>query len=983
MSGMVIRLLPKAVHLVFLSALLTGAVPGSVTAVLAAPGDFTRLSVSSGGGQADGRSFGPAETSLDGRFTVFLAEAENLVTGDTNGMEDIFVRDQQAGLTTRASVDSAGLQANDNSESPDISTDGRFVVFASAATNLVTGDFNGVTDIFIHDRQTGATSRVSVDSAGLEANGASDGPSVSSDGRFVAFSSPATNLVPGDTNGVADLFVRDRQSGTTERISVSGSGEQANDASGGASISNDGNKVMFTSRATNLAAGDTNGSLDVFVRDRAAGTTNAASISSNGIFGSRGASDAKISGNGRYVVFTSASSNLIDMEPNAETALYVRDLQAGATKLISHYTDGYEMAGESDGAAISDDGRYVVFEFDEAGDSLPLREIYAHDNQTGMTMSVTGFPGNDHGSFLPAISGNGLVATLLSGATYFVSGDTNLAADVFGRQISFGPDLNPAVDEISVGCGFACTYPSPALVSFRVTFSEIVTGVDVSDFNLTLGGDLTGASVVSVTGTSGLGNVYFVNVNTGTNDGTLRLDVVDDDTIRDVSSNPLGGPGAGNGGFTTAPVFIVDKSSPSATAITRLDPNPSAAGSVRFTAAFSEPVTGVDAGDFTLAVTGAISGSAITTVEGSGTSYTISVSTGTGDGTLQLNLMDNDSIQDAISQPLGGAGVANGDFTTGEAYTINRNPPSVTSSLRADLNPTAADSVRFTVTFSESVSGVDAADFTLTVTGVTGASVTGITGADNIYIVTAGTGTGNGTIRLDVVDNDSILDGSGIPLGGGGAGNGSFTAGEAYTVDKTPVTILSTSIRSNGANDGWILESSEDSGQGGSVNAKAATFNLGDDSQDRQYRALLHFPTSYLPDNAVVTQVILMIKRQGGVGADPYTTHQAIRIDIRNGFFGSSGFFGINSLEPGDFQAPASMESAGTILNNPVGGWYWSLLNPTSYSFVNLQGVTQIRLMFQTDDNDDLDNDYLTFFSGNHGQIGDRPHLLIEYYIRR
>jgi hypothetical protein len=125
------------------------------------------------------------------------------------------------------------------------------------------------------------------------------------------------------------------------------------------------------------------------------------------------------------------------------------------------------------------------------------------------------------------------------------------------------------------------------------------------------------------------------------------------------------------------------------------------------------------------------------------------------------------------------------------------------------------------------------------------------------------------------------------------------------------------------------------------------------------------------------------IKVQGVAGTDPFTTHQNISIDIRSGYFGASGLFGLNGLDAGDFQAPASMSPAGIIQNNPVSGWYWSLLDPSSYQFINLQGTTQLRLMFQTDDNDDLSDDYLTFFSGNHDALIDRPHLLVEYYVPR
>jgi len=173
-----------------------------------------------------------------------------------------------AGTTERVSVDNAGNQGNAASSGDGISGDGRFVVFTSSATNLVPGDTNSVADVFVRDRQTGTTERVSVDSAGNQGNAGSSGVGISGDGRFVVFTSSATNLVPGDTNSVADVFVRDRQTGTTERESVDSAGNQGNAASSGDGISADGSFVVFTSSATNLVPGDTNSVADVFVRVR-------------------------------------------------------------------------------------------------------------------------------------------------------------------------------------------------------------------------------------------------------------------------------------------------------------------------------------------------------------------------------------------------------------------------------------------------------------------------------------------------------------------------------------------------------------------------------------------------------------------------------------------------------------------------------------------------------------------------------------------
>jgi hypothetical protein len=503
--------------------------------------------------------------------------------------------------------------------------------------------------------------------------------------------------------------------------------------------------------------------------------------------------------------------------------------------------------------------------------------------------------------------------------------------------------------------------------------------VDLSDFSLTMTGDISGAAITGVSGSKGW---YDVSVDTGTGDGTLRLDVLDDDTIRDFPQNPLGGIGIGNGNFTS--VYPVDKSLPVVTGIVRADPNPTVSGSVNFSVTFSEDVRGVDVSDFTLGISGNISGAVVSEVTGSGKNYTVMVNTGTGDGTLRLDLIDDESICDIVWHELGGAGSGNGNFTLGETYTIDKNAPAVISSLRTDVNPTIADSVHFNVTFSEAVINVDADDFVLTTTGnISGASIVTVSGSANTYTITVTTGSGNGTLRLDLIDNDSIMDAATQPLGGLGAGNGNFTTGEVYTINKFSPTILSTSYRSTGSGDGWVLESTENSNLGGSKNSTASTFILGDDAQDRQFRSVLHFPTYYLPDNAVVTRAILMIKKQNVVGTDPFTTHQNISIDIRNGLFDNFNLFKLGSLQPQDFQASADMYAVGMITNNPVSDWYWATLDGRAFPYISLTGGTQLRLSFQLDDNDDLGDDYIRFYSGDYDAQKDRPHLLIEYYVPR
>ena len=214
-----------------------------------------------------------ARLSASGRFVVFSSMADNLVSNDTNGVQDVFVHDRLTGTTERVSVGPRGAQGNGGASGGEISANGRIVAFNSQASNLAPGDTNGVDDAFVHDRSTGITKRVSIGRGGAQANGFSSGAVLSADGRFVAFVSDATNLVRGDTNRQIDTFVYDRRIGNITRVSIGAGGQQANGGSrtnGRVSLSADGRLVAFNSGASNLVRGDAGGHLDVFIRGRPA-----------------------------------------------------------------------------------------------------------------------------------------------------------------------------------------------------------------------------------------------------------------------------------------------------------------------------------------------------------------------------------------------------------------------------------------------------------------------------------------------------------------------------------------------------------------------------------------------------------------------------------------------------------------------------------------------------------------------------------------
>jgi Tol biopolymer transport system component len=376
--------------------------------------------------------------SPDGRCVAFQSAATNLVPGDTNLTPDIFVRDSGAGRTELGSTGSGGTQGNDDSSGPSISADDRYVAFESVATNLVAGDTNGAKDILVRDRDTGTTERVSVSTGGVEGNGDSSNPAISSDGRFVAFDSVASNLVAGDTNAVADVFVRDRQLGTTTRVSV---GSEGDGPSVNPSISAAGAVIAFESSATNLVAGDTNAAVDVFVRDLTASTTTRVSVGAGGAQGNGDSVNASISGDGLLVAFQSAASNLVTGDSNLTLDVFVRDRQLASTVRVSVDSGGTQGAGASTDPSISSDGRFVAFASAAsnlvAGDSNLTLDVFVRDRQLASTVRASVDSGGTQGagsSGGPSISADGRFVAFDSLASNLVLGDTNGFQDVFLRD---------------------------------------------------------------------------------------------------------------------------------------------------------------------------------------------------------------------------------------------------------------------------------------------------------------------------------------------------------------------------------------------------------------------------------------------------------------------------------------------------------------------------------------------------------------------
>ena len=408
-----------------------------------------RVSLGSVRVQGDGCS-GPLSLSADARFVAIGSQATNFTAGDVPLTWDVFIRDRHTGVTECISLDPSGLPGNGDSWDPTISADGRYVAFWSYATNLLASDTNGKVDVFVHDRVNGTVQIASLSFSGAQGNDDSLSPAISADGSCVAFTSRASNLVTGDTNGVLDIFVRDLVAGTTERVSVATGGAQANDDSFNPSISGDGRFVAFTSLATNLIAGDSNGVVDVFVRDRLNGTTVRVSVSSSGAEGNSYSYGTfllsteepvnQLSADGRFVVFESEATNLVAGDTNGSKDIFVHDLLTGTTERASVDSAGVQGNGDSMAPAISADGLTVGFLSQASnlvtGDANAFADVFVHDRVTGTTERVNvdshGAEADDSSGGV-VLSGDGSVVCFGSIATNLVADDTNMTCDTFLR----------------------------------------------------------------------------------------------------------------------------------------------------------------------------------------------------------------------------------------------------------------------------------------------------------------------------------------------------------------------------------------------------------------------------------------------------------------------------------------------------------------------------------------------------------------------
>jgi ELWxxDGT repeat protein len=516
-------------------------------------GTTSRLSLAADGSQANNQS-SYLSLSPNGKVIAFTSNASNLVTGDSNNFTDVFLRNISAGTTTLVSgLRPTGNNSSDNTSSGQhtVSADGRYIAFSSDATNLVQGDTNFARDVFVYDRVTKTITLVSVASNGTQGNSSSFAPSISADGKRVAFYSIAFNLIDGDTNNLADVFVRDLATGTTTRVSVAPDGSQGNDSSFNSSISADGKVVAFQSYASNLAIGDTNNSSDIFIRDFATGTTTRVSVASDGTQGNSNSDNPSISADGKVVTFQSYASNLVAGDTNGTWDVFVRDLATGTTTRVSVASDGTQANANSERPSISADGKVVAYYSIASnlvpGDTNNTSDVFVWNLTTGTTTRASiasdGTQGNAN-SGTTSISADGKVVAFFSNASNVVTGDINGTWDVYVRDLAVGTTTRVSVATDGTQGNSTSYLPSISADGKVVAFQSNASNLAAGDTNSTYD-----VFVVVLTSSASLsaslsGSQVTVSDTIGTDNAlTIRLigsDLVIADAVEQFTAAPMG-----------------------------------------------------------------------------------------------------------------------------------------------------------------------------------------------------------------------------------------------------------------------------------------------------------------------------------------------------------------------------------------------------------------------------------------------------------
>lgn len=400
----------------------------------------------------DGESFNPS-LSADGSYVAFSSDAANLVVGDANGVTDVFLENLHTGVITLLSQTANGVQGNDGSYNPAVSANADYVAFSSEAGNLVGGG-NAAPAVLLKDGAANVVSAVSSTADGAWANGACDNPSLSADGRYVAFDSLANNLVAGDGNGASDVFLKDTHTGVVTRLSNTINGKPGNSGSYNPSLSADGNYLAFRSDADNLVAGDSNHSSDIFLKNILTGAMLRLSTAADGAQANNGSYTPSLSANGLHLAFRSDAGNLVSGDGNGVADVFSKNVKTGIVTLVSANAAGLPGNGDSYNPSLSATGRYVAFRSDAdnlvAGDSNGVSDVFVKDTRSGaivrLSVAADGTQGNQ-GSYNPSISADGRFVAFESYATNLVAGDND------GKRSDLFLAANPFLNKVGLVTG--------------------------------------------------------------------------------------------------------------------------------------------------------------------------------------------------------------------------------------------------------------------------------------------------------------------------------------------------------------------------------------------------------------------------------------------------------------------------------------------------------------------------------------------------
>ena len=436
---------------------------------------ISRVSNNTSGMISNGRAYQP-DMSPNGQYIVYESEATDLISGDTNGEGDVFLYNIQSGSISRISEPFAVGEPNGWSRQPSVSETGNYIAFTSDADNLVTGDTNGFSDVFVFSQTSQQLRRVSIASDDSQADLFSDNPAISSSGRFIAFMSFATNLVnpPPSTFSQFQVYLHDRNPDEdfpwdepgqilTIPVSINSNGDLANGLAGfrgRLAVSDDGMTIAFVSSATNLVANDTNGVDDVFIHRRDPDNNNIpdepglietirVSVSSLGEQGDLDSYDVQMSADGDLIVFNSEATNLVPGDTNGRSDVFVHNRPFGTTTRVSVSSSGVENPGGGQVPDISANGRYITFHANDSTLVNPtclamLDCVYRHDRQTGQTDLITyqpdGTPSWGH-TYQPVISDGGNKIAFLS-ENGFLDGNTSTNEANVYLWTDFAPPTN-------------------------------------------------------------------------------------------------------------------------------------------------------------------------------------------------------------------------------------------------------------------------------------------------------------------------------------------------------------------------------------------------------------------------------------------------------------------------------------------------------------------------------------------------------------